>query len=107
MKYNPQIVAAYYHDVGLPPPCFEYRFHDTRKWRIDIAWPEQRLALEVQGGIFIKGRHSRGAALLKEWEKLNTLAEMGWRVLYCQPKDVCTMEMVETIKRALAYKSKE
>ena len=59
-----------------------------RKWRFDLAIPDYRIALEIQGGIFIAGRHSRGASLLKEWDKLNCAAAMGWRVIYCQPKDV-------------------
>ncbi len=78
-----------------------------------MAWPVLRsqimepeasigaLAVEVQGGIFIQGRHSRGAALLKEWEKLNTAAILGWRILYCQPQDLLKKEMAETIKQAL------
>ena len=102
MKYKQEIVSQYYTSCGLPVPVFEYRFHVVRKWRIDIAFPENKLAIEVQGGIFINGRHSRGAALLKEWEKLNTLAEMGWRVMYCQPQDVCLNDFVMQIKNALA-----
>lgn len=101
MKYNSAIVARYFVEMGLPEPEFEYRFHPKRKWRLDIAWPGKKVCVEVQGGIFIRGRHTRGAALLKEWEKLNTLAEMGWRVLYCQPKDICTIDMVEQIRRCL------
>jgi len=103
MKYNSEIVASYFQEQGIPEPVFEHRFHSTRKWRLDIAWPEYRLALEVQGGIFVRGRHSRGAAMLKEWEKLNELACMGWRVIYCQPRDLCTQDMVVTIKRALKF----
>lgn len=104
MKYNPQIVSAYYVQSGLPAPVFEHRFHHTRKWRLDIAWPDHKLAVEVQGGIFIQGRHSRGAAMLKEWEKLNALAVMRWRVMYCQPKDVCTIEFVTRLIDALDKK---
>lgn len=101
MRYSPHIVAAYFRECGLPEPVFEYRFHPTRKWRLDLAFLPQRLAVEVQGGIFIRGRHNNGAAMLKEWEKLNTLACMGWRVLYCQPRDLCTGDTVEMIRAAL------
>ena len=66
-----------------------------------IPEPVDWSRLEVQGGIFIAGRHTRGAELLKEWEKLNTLASMGWRVLYCQPQDVCTTDMCELIGACL------
>lgn len=104
MKYNPTIVRAFFVQSGLPEPVFEWKFHPTRKWRFDIAWNplgESPLALEVQGGIFIAGRHSRGAALLKEWEKLNAAACMGWRILYCQPQDLCLTSTVEMIEKAL------
>ncbi len=102
MKYNPSIVATYFRDCGLPEPEFEHQFHPVRKWRLDVAWPEPyKVALEVQGGIFVQGRHSRGAAMLNEWVKLNALAVMGWRVLFCQPKDLCMSETVEIIRQAL------
>ena len=102
--YNPLIVAAYYRQQGLPEPVFEYRFHQERKWRLDIAWPTARLAIEVQGGVWTGGRHNRGAAMLKEWEKLNTLAGMGWRVLYCQPKAVCWLSTLIEVNLALAWR---
>lgn len=100
-SYNKRVVKVYFEEQGLPTPVFEYRFHDKRKWRIDVAWPDHRLGLEVQGGIFVQGRHSRGASLLKEWEKLNTGSAMGWRWFFCQPKDVCTQEVVNYIKEAI------
>jgi hypothetical protein len=101
MKYNPDIVKAYYSEHGIPEPVFEYKFHHVRKWRFDVAWVEKKLAIEIQGGIFIQGRHSRGAALLKEWKKLNEAARLGWRVIYCQPKDACTIDIVDTIRDIL------
>ena len=107
MIYIPEIVTAYFMDCGLPPPVYEFRFHPTRKWRLDVAWVPHRIAIEVQGGIFIAGRHVRGAALLKEWEKLNMLTVMGWRVLFCQPKDLCTMETVDLVKKAMGIWPKQ
>jgi hypothetical protein len=82
--FSPVLCAVY----RIRQPVAEYRFHPTRKWRFDYAWPEVRLALEVQGGIWTGGRHVRGGALLKEWEKINTAATLGWRVMYCQPQDI-------------------
>lgn len=73
---------------GLPLPDPEYRFAPPRRWRFDFAWIAQKVALEVQGGLFIQGRHSRGGALLKEHEKLNTAAALGWRVIYATPKTI-------------------
>lgn len=101
MKYKPAIVRAFFLECRLPEPEFEYLFHNERKWRWDVCWPHALVALEVQGGIFVQGRHSRGAALLKEWEKLNTAAAIGWRVLFCQPQDLCLTETARLVGRAL------
>jgi len=73
----------------LPEPTREYRFHETRKWRFDFAWPEVRIAIEVEGGAFgmknkegkmIQGGHNRGAHMTKDCEKYNTAQLMGWKV---------------------------
>src|SRR5882672_4985229 len=80
--------------VGVPAPTPEYRFAPPRRWRFDWALVEQRIALEVQGGLFLPGgggRHSRGAALRKEHEKMNAAAALGWRVLYCMPETLLTL----------------
>lgn len=70
----------------------EYRFATPRRWRFDYAIPAADgrggIALEVQGGLFVNGRHSRGAALLGEHEKLNTAAIMGWKILYTTPRQL-------------------
>ena len=85
----------------LPAPTAEYRFHDSRKWRFDWAWPEYRVALEVDGGIWRGGRHTRGAGWLKDTEKLNTAASMGWRLLRCTPTQLCTMDTIDLLSLTL------
>jgi len=67
--------------AGLPEPVREHRFHEVRQWRIDFAWPGQKLAAEVNGGTWGNGRHNRPSAIAKEYEKLNHLALAGWRVM--------------------------
>lgn len=101
-----KVIVAFFLSHDLPPPLFEWYFHPTRQWRFDVAWPEQRIALEVQGGIWEQGRHTRGAALLKEWEKLNAAAGLGWRVLFCQPADLLTKETALAIWQALKWADK-
>lgn len=86
--------------AGLPSPEAEYRFAPPRRWRFDYCWPAQKLALEVQGAIFTGGRHTRGAALLKEHEKLNTAAVLGFRILYVTPTALLT-DGVDLVKRAI------
>ena len=101
MKYNTAIVIAWFKAHGLTA-IPEYRFCD-RKWRFDFAFDPEgaKVALEVQGGIFTQGRHTRGAALLKEMEKLNTAASLGWRVLYSTPDNLCMTETIDFVKEAV------
>ncbi len=88
---------------GLPEPVAEYRFHRTRRWRADFCWPEQKVILEIQGGIWTKGRHTRGKALLGEWQKLNTAAGMGYRFIFCQPTALNRIETLDYIENAIKY----
>ena len=79
----------------------EFRFDPDRAWRFDFAWPEQKLALEIQGGNWIGGAHVRPAALCKEYEKLNAAAIQEWRVLFVTPEDVDSGKAVTLIMEAL------
>ena len=97
------VVENYLWSKGIAKPVSEYRFRPDRRWRFDYAWLEERVALEVQSGIWSQGRHTRGAALLQEWEKLNAAAALGWRILYCQPSDLLKPETIEAIRKALDY----
>lgn len=66
---------------GLPEPVAEFRFHPQRRWRFDWAWPDRKLALEEDGGVWIRGRHNHPTGYLADMEKLNAAVELGWRVL--------------------------
>jgi len=72
----------------VPEPVTEYKFHPSRRWRFDYAWPEKSLALEVDGGGFVGGRHSRGTGIEKDCEKFNEAAVLGWTVLRVTPRQV-------------------
>ena len=86
---------------GLPLPEPEYEFHASRAFRFDYAWPHVSVALEVDGGVWTGGRHTRGAGFLRDHEKRNAAACYGWRMIYTTPKQLCTMETVNTIREAL------
>lgn len=67
-------------------PIREFRFHQKRRWRFDFAYPEIKMAIEVQGGVFTNGAHVRGAFYQKEMEKFRIAAMHGWKVLpYTSP----------------------
>ena len=73
-------LALHIRAAGLPTPEREMRFADGRKWRFDFAWPERMLAVEVEGGTWVNGRHSRGNGYADDCRKRNAAQRLGWRV---------------------------
>lgn len=70
--------------AGVPPPEREYPFGGIgggRKWRFDMAWPGDRVALEVQGGGWVHGRHTQPKGFENDCEKASHAAACGWRLL--------------------------
>jgi hypothetical protein len=58
----------------------EFRFHPTRKWRSDFAHIPSRTLIEIEGGIWINGRHNRAPGFIADMEKYNEATLGGWRV---------------------------
>lgn len=66
----------------LPPPVRQHKFHPTRKWRWDFAWPEWKLAVEIQGGSWVGGGHNTALGQANDYEKHNEAVRLGWRTLF-------------------------
>lgn len=86
----------------LPPPLREHRFHPERRWRFDFAWPDKRVAVEVEGGIWNGGRHTRGSAFISDCDKYNAATLAGWKVFRVTERHVHDGSAVELVKRAVA-----
>jgi very-short-patch-repair endonuclease len=59
----------------------EHRFHPSRKWRFDLALLDVRLALEIDGGSWIHGRHHRPAGRDADNEKDREAQRLGWMIV--------------------------
>lgn len=85
---------------GLPLPVREYRFAQEamgREWEADFAWPDERIILEVEGGAWAGGRHTRGSGYLEDMRKYNAMSLLGFALLRCTPKTLCTPETVNMV----------
>lgn len=73
----------------LPPFVQNYKFHVERKFEIDIAWPELKVGVEINGGIWNgkTGAHGSPLKILRDMEKNNALVMSGWRILRFTPKE--------------------
>ena len=88
--------------AGLPPVQTELKFHPVRKWRMDVSFLDYQLSIEVQGGTYSHGRHSRGPQMHNDYDKLNAAQLLGWRVLYFDTKHIKDIDTtVETIRQML------
>ncbi len=87
--------------AALPLPVHEYAFWPGRRFRFDLAWPESRVAVEVDGGAFIGGRHTTGSGFRSDCVKLSEAAARGWRVLRVMPEHVESGEALGWVERAL------
>jgi len=83
-------------------PCVvEFMFHPTRKWRFDYAIPAAQVAIEVEGGAYTQGRHTRGRGFEADMEKYNTAEAMGWHVLRFTPEWLCAPKTIELVHRTV------
>ncbi len=90
---------------SAPQPKREHKFHPTRKWRIDFCWPAHKVAVEIEGGVFIGGGHTRGLQFTQDCEKYNAMTMMGYRLLRFTTLDLrkrpiqCCEQVVELLNK--------
>lgn len=95
--YRPTELEAkfllYVRAYHLPMPVCELHFHPERHWRVDFAWPrlgqhrDAGLAVEIDGGQWVQGRHQRPQGFAGDIAKSNQLARLGWRLLRFTTQD--------------------
>lgn len=99
------LLAFHIKLAKLPEPVREHKFDEFRRWRFDFAWPDtdlagkpgMRLAVEVEGGRWGRGRHLRPGGFAEDCEKYNEGALQNWLVLrFCdnQVRSGCALDMI-------------
>lgn len=71
---------AYHCRVNGLSPVREFTFAAGRKYRFDFAFVGLKIGIEIEGGTWMNGRHSRGAGFERDCRKYNCAALDGWRV---------------------------
>ena len=87
---------------GGYPFVEEFKFHPTRKWRFDFVLKPTKttIAIEVNGGIWMRGKHTFGTAYEKDLEKINQAQLMGWIVLQYTPGTLTNvLDDLETLNK--------
>lgn len=93
--------------LKLPTPVREYVFAPPRKYRFDYAWPDIKMAVEIDGGIWTKGRHTRGKGFEADCLKIALAIQNGWRVYRFSTGQVNKMVAIDFIEKEFSLLSFE
>ena len=74
----------------------EYRFCKGRKFRADFVHFPTSTLIEIDGGVWISGRHTRGSGAVADYEKYFIAHTLGWKVVRLEPGQI-TVKTVESI----------
>lgn len=82
----------------------EFQFCESRKWRADFHLVDFGILVEIEGGIWSGGRHTRGKGYIGDMEKYNSATMMGYQVVRfstAQVKSGFAIQEIEKIVRNL------
>ena len=91
------IRLAVLNKLLFPGWSAEHKFCE-RRWRFDFAHLTHSIAIEIEGGVYSRGRHVRPTGFLGDMEKYNRAVVLGWRVLRMTPQQFDGLEFVELVK---------
>jgi very-short-patch-repair endonuclease len=94
--------------LQLPPVFAQWRFENSkhpnsasRKWRADFVFPDYKLLVEVDGGVWIRGAHGHPADIIRNMTKGNDAALLGFTVLHFTPAEVTSGHAVAFTQKVL------
>ena len=76
----------------------------VREWRIDVVILDLKIGIEIEGGVWTNGRHTRGKGFIDDIEKYNAAVTLGWAILRFTPQDLNKITTFETIKKVVELK---
>lgn len=80
-------------------PGIRQRLKDAglQDWRMDYACLPIRLAVEIEGGAWVGGRHTRGKGFEDDLRKYGAAMRLGWTIYRCSHAMVRSGEAYDTI----------
>jgi hypothetical protein len=102
-SYLERITDVLIAEASLPIHTREFRFCEHRRWKSDYCWiiGDKKVLLEVEGGVFSQGRHTRGTGYTQDCEKYNEASLLGYTVLRVTKEHLLNGKAIEWVKRAL------
>ena len=85
----------------IPLPVQQLRFAAGRDYRADFAWPDHRLLVEVDGGLWIGGKHAIALHETRRQRRRIYAQALGWSIVEVGPPDVRSGAACDLIERWL------
>lgn len=79
----------------------ELVFAPPRRFRFDFAWETEMLAVEIDGGTFVKGGHSTGVGIHTDCVKSSEASVLGWKVMHFDKIMIESGEAIDYLRKAL------
>nr|WP_218954775.1 endonuclease domain-containing protein [Acinetobacter sp. YH12025] len=77
----------------------EFKFHQSRKWRADFHLKGRMILIEVEGGIWSGGRHTRGKGYIGDMQKYNAATMLGYQVIRFSTEQVKSGLAIQQIEK--------
>jgi hypothetical protein len=99
-KQFPDFFRLIEGNPSIPEPVEEFYFHYKRKWRNDLAWPDLKLIVEIEGGTYMKsgGGHRSITGYHKDREKYNAASICGFLLLRFTPEEMESCEAYDVLR---------
>ncbi len=73
----------------------EYRFAQPRRWRADFYHKATRTLIEIEGGIYGRGKHNHADGYTKDAQKYNMATALGFRLFRFTSKLLTPADMLQ------------
>lgn len=60
--------------------------------------PDYKLAIEIEGGVYLQGRHNHPSGFIKDMEKYNQLTVYGIKLLRYTPRQIKHCDFIKDIE---------
>lgn len=98
VSYLEQDFGKLARKYNLPAYRRNYNFHG---FEFDVAWPQVRICVEIDGGTFHGGHHVRGKGYQRDCVKNNLAQSEGWVVLRCDREMLYTKSFIMAVKNMI------
>lgn len=90
--------SLFWRALGGPELKPEVKVIPNRRWRFDFVHESTRTIIEIEGGVWSGGRHTRGDGFTKDCEKYNEATLAGWTVFRITGTMITTPNIERLVK---------